>query len=291
NGRITFIDALQSGLGLQDGGIGEVEGLLLKAIDEAKATSTRIFLVLDGVDFLLAATEAGVDAVLDTIWELREHVHATIVSASADFPLIQAQHTPLELNHAAFVTSLAHQARILWSVRELDTGSARDVSGVLRITKGPAMENEAEEEFSREGVEEEKELLYFIAGDGSVRVFERGNVEGSLIHNDEGYLVLWQAPQQNPHPVQTLRYVTLKGNASKAMRSVAVPSTSRNTPAHHAAIPRPRSVNVHNWGMKAKRRKTTGTGRMRTMKEIPRKFKNGFQTGTPKGSKGPSTKA
>ncbi|KAL8839055.1 MAG: hypothetical protein Q9170_001891 [Blastenia crenularia] len=42
-----------------------------------------------------------------------------------------------------------------------------------------------------------------------------------------------------------------------------------------------------NWGMKAKRRKTTGTGRMRTMKEIPRKFKNGFQTGVPKGSRGP----
>ncbi|KAL8733639.1 MAG: hypothetical protein Q9166_002049 [cf. Caloplaca sp. 2 TL-2023] len=48
---------------------------------------------------------------------------------------------------------------------------------------------------------------------------------------------------------------------------------------------------IDNWGMKAKRRKTTGTGRMRTMKEIPRKFKNGFQTGAPKGSKGPGTKA
>ncbi|KAL8811590.1 MAG: hypothetical protein Q9200_001681 [Gallowayella weberi] len=157
-------------------GIGEVERLLLKAIDEAKATSTRILLVLDGIDFLLAASEAGVDAVLDTIWELREHVHAMIVSASADFPLIQAQHTPLELNHAAFVTSVAHQARVLWSVRELDTGSARDVSGVLRITRGPAMELGADEEFSNEGVEEEeKELLYFIAGDSSVRVFERGS--------------------------------------------------------------------------------------------------------------------
>ncbi len=48
------------------------------------------------------------------------------------------------------------------------------------------------------------------------------------------------------------------------------------------------SLMTDNWGMKAKRRKTTGTGRMRTMKEIPRKFKNGFQTGVPKGSKGPS---
>ncbi|KAL8943055.1 MAG: hypothetical protein Q9211_001138 [Gyalolechia sp. 1 TL-2023] len=46
--------------------------------------------------------------------------------------------------------------------------------------------------------------------------------------------------------------------------------------------------NTDNWGMKAKRRKTTGTGRMRTMKEIPRKFKNGFQIGTPKGARGPT---
>ncbi|KAL8772010.1 MAG: hypothetical protein Q9209_002675 [Squamulea sp. 1 TL-2023] len=107
--------------------------------------------------------------------------------------------------------------------------------------------------------------------------------------------------------------------------AVAVPSTSKNTPAHHAAIPQLRSVNVRNpitiapfslrgpsvshthgtimgekanlldeidnWGMKAKRRKTTGTGRMRTLKEIPRKFKNGFQTGAPKGSKGPGVNA
>lgn len=45
---------------------------------------------------------------------------------------------------------------------------------------------------------------------------------------------------------------------------------------------------LDNWGMKAKRRKTTGTGRMRSMKEVPRKFKNGFQTGAPKGARGTS---
>ena len=46
--------------------------------------------------------------------------------------------------------------------------------------------------------------------------------------------------------------------------------------------------NTDNWGMKAKRRKTTGTGRMRYLKEVPRKFKNGFQTGVPKDSRGPA---
>eukprot|EP00826_Nyctotherus_ovalis_P064855 TRINITY_DN9521_c0_g3_i2.p4 TRINITY_DN9521_c0_g3~~TRINITY_DN9521_c0_g3_i2.p4 ORF type:complete len:103 (-),score=35.74 TRINITY_DN9521_c0_g3_i2:191-499(-) len=33
----------------------------------------------------------------------------------------------------------------------------------------------------------------------------------------------------------------------------------------------------YNWGMKAIRRRTTGTGRMRTLKHIGRKLKNGFR--------------
>jgi hypothetical protein len=33
------------------------------------------------------------------------------------------------------------------------------------------------------------------------------------------------------------------------------------------------------WSGKAKRRRTTGTGRMSYLKTIPRKFKNGFREG------------
>lgn len=35
------------------------------------------------------------------------------------------------------------------------------------------------------------------------------------------------------------------------------------------------------------RRKTTGTGRMRYLKTVNRRFSNGFQTGVPKGARGP----
>lgn len=38
-------------------------------------------------------------------------------------------------------------------------------------------------------------------------------------------------------------------------------------------------IRKYNWSEKAKRRKTTGTGRMRTMKHMPRLFKNGFREG------------
>jgi len=106
----------------------------------------------------------------------------------------------------------------------------------------------------------------------------------------------------------------VKMEADNPNFQVADPSTSKSTLAHHADILLLRSVNVRyprlripwngeglpghltnsrtdNWGEKAKRRKTTGTGRMRHMKGVPRKFKNGFQTGAPKDARGPSVKA
>ena len=61
--------------------------------------------------------------------------------------------------------SLAHQARLLVGVRELDTGAARDVSGVVRVNRGGG--EDAQEV-------EEREFLYFVGGDGGVKVFERG---------------------------------------------------------------------------------------------------------------------
>lgn len=36
----------------------------------------------------------------------------------------------------------------------------------------------------------------------------------------------------------------------------------------------------YNWSTKSKRRTTTGTGRMRHLKDLPRRFKNGFREGT-----------
>ncbi|KAI8078817.1 60S ribosomal protein L37 [Halteromyces radiatus] len=39
-------------------------------------------------------------------------------------------------------------------------------------------------------------------------------------------------------------------------------------------------IRSFNWSEKGKRRKTTGTGRMRYLKVVHRRFKNGFREGT-----------
>ncbi|CAI2169739.1 19143_t:CDS:2 [Funneliformis geosporum] len=45
-------------------------------------------------------------------------------------------------------------------------------------------------------------------------------------------------------------------------------------------IPPQRREAVNNWSEKGKRRKTTGTGRMRYLKHVSRRFKNGFRENT-----------
>ncbi len=52
-------------------------------------------------------------------------------------------------------------------------------------------------------------------------------------------------------------------------------------------------VFVDNWSVKAKRRKTTGTGRMRHLKDMPRRAKNHFQEGrkAPARKRGAAAKA
>jgi len=44
------------------------------------------------------------------------------------------------------------------------------------------------------------------------------------------------------------------------------------------AYPAPR-MRKYNWSVKAIRRRTTGSGRMRYLKHVPRRFKNGFREG------------
>ncbi|EEH41886.2 hypothetical protein PAAG_03807 [Paracoccidioides lutzii Pb01] len=176
-------------------GLDALEYEIASAIDDLTSTSSsdeqpmenEILLVVDQPDLLLAATgpRMGVGAVEmgEFLLGLRQRVHSTVVTLAADSPLIhtefsgsvQQQSTPLETEHASLVVGVAHQARVVMQLRGLDTGVALDVSGVLRISKGGGWVPEKGEVngHSQTGLEE-REVLYFVQGDGAVRVFGRG---------------------------------------------------------------------------------------------------------------------
>jgi len=87
-------------------------------------------------------------------------------------------HTSLDVETSSFVVGMAHQARLVLGVRRLGTGWAGDVSGIVRVTRGGAVDirNGAAEDESAEKIEdvEEGEWLYHVAGDGGVKVWARG---------------------------------------------------------------------------------------------------------------------
>ena len=103
-------------------------------------------------------------------------MHSAILTCSADQPLVssaseESKPTPIDAETAAFVTTQAHAARLVLSVRELDTGAAKDISGVLRVTKGGESYGLDEDEKDTK----ETELLYLVQRDGNAKVFSRGS--------------------------------------------------------------------------------------------------------------------
>ncbi|RDW86202.1 uncharacterized protein DSM5745_02844 [Aspergillus mulundensis] len=154
----------------------------LKASGLGEDEESEVSLIVDQPDLLLAATgpSKGIGATEMAEWiiGLQQAATATVATISADSPLIHnasasAHHiaTPLETEHAAFAIGLAHRAEMVMQLRNLETGAARDVSGVLRVSKGGAW---GQRDSAGQETWEEKEVLYFVQRDGSVSVFGRG---------------------------------------------------------------------------------------------------------------------
>jgi elongator complex protein 6 len=182
----------------------------------ADQAQRRVLLIIDALDFLLATVQDTVSqssplrshhqsrhasssapgqvnydgnynaydfhALLNTLRQ-NSLVYSAVITASADQPLI-GNHggpltlkTPLEHNHASYVLGLAHDASTMINLRLLDTGFAKDVSGVMRISKGASWNRNVAAEGGKKGGDDLfwGELLYYVATDGSVKVFERGS--------------------------------------------------------------------------------------------------------------------
>lgn len=149
----------------------------------------KITLVLDQPDILLATAVTTSQALNHLVLTLRSKVHSAIITLSADLPLVSAStpslfsggtgqdlRTPLETETAAFLVQQAHAAKFVMGVRELETGAARDVSGVVRVTRGGDGEECGAGDSEGGGLEvREMEALFLVGRDGGVKVFERGS--------------------------------------------------------------------------------------------------------------------
>jgi elongator complex protein 6 len=154
--------------------LSSIEKKITAALAQAQASNPagKTLLILDYPSLLLTTTPSLTSTALSTlILTLRSHpsVHSTILTTPADGPFLSATlpdsnatPTPIESESAAFTVQQAHCARSVLSVRELGTGAARDVSGVLRVTKGGKSDEELKE----------WEGLYLVGRDGGVKIVE-----------------------------------------------------------------------------------------------------------------------
>lgn len=77
--------------------------------------------------------------------------------------------TTLSTNQSVLLNSLIHRSHSIVSLRPLKTGTAKDVNGIMRITKGGAWYDFPRPQRSSEN--EEWEMLYRIE-DGRVKLFK-----------------------------------------------------------------------------------------------------------------------
>ncbi|MCJ1473450.1 hypothetical protein MMC13_002101 [Lambiella insularis] len=181
---------------LRDAALTNVKKVILDAIEHVRHQGKpqgerRVVLVVDGLDVYLASTAQLMLAVDDILGEWRQvrralltdslpikHTYTTVVTASADAALMQYSGTRLETQHTALVASLAHEANLVIGVRGLESGVAKDVSGIIRISRGGMVgwwQAQGEKGTTTGEEVEGKEMLFFRNGDGAIKAWERGN--------------------------------------------------------------------------------------------------------------------
>ena len=169
----------------------QVQTLTDAAAGNASQEASTI-VIIDAPDVLLGTTAGAsrnttASEVADLCLGLRAlpNVHSLVIALSGDQPFLHHSKspTPIEADQKTCLISMAHQARLVLQLRPLDTGSAKDVSGVIRASRGGAWEEIEEETWAaegpitlsiRHGVATEREWLYYVAGNGEAKVWGRG---------------------------------------------------------------------------------------------------------------------
>ncbi|EMD65519.1 hypothetical protein COCSADRAFT_35558 [Bipolaris sorokiniana ND90Pr] len=165
--------------------LSEIRTTISSAVSALNPTAVqrKTLLIFDNPDLLLALNPSITPSDFTSL-ALTLHITPTVshvlTHIQSDNPLLSLsiQPQPLELAHHNLLVKFAHMSRRILGVRILDTGVARDVSGVIRITeqKHEWLDLELNKNEPKEGDDngQGKEFLYQVKGDGSVRVFERG---------------------------------------------------------------------------------------------------------------------
>lgn len=131
------------------------------------ATTPDTIVILENIDLWVAGGLVDVQEVAKFVTQMQLGSKSVLCLLQADFPLIDPNEpSMLTTNHTNLGVQLLHQAHYVLTLRPLPTGRADDVTGRLRVSRGP-------KSCFLEGVTvDEREYLYFIKGD-QVKISQR----------------------------------------------------------------------------------------------------------------------
>lgn len=174
-----------------------LESAVLSALAAVNNSCVRTTVILDTPTLPLSVVSDSFDAAdyLSAILELRSKssVSAMIISTPADDAFIHALKEPstrdtgesvtrVDEQCTAFVMDCVYQAHYVVACRKLGTGWAKDVSGVVRLTRGESAidPDQTEGALARSALGSRQhpsdgEWLYHVAADGNVKVWDRGS--------------------------------------------------------------------------------------------------------------------
>lgn len=122
----------------------------------------RTVVLWENFDTLVMA-RYPLDSVLQLLHQLQTLSSAIYVFLNSDFPLVTPG-TPLADQYITLLGALFAKSSLVVSLRPLETGRADDVTGVLRITRGPRKTHDFKVI--------ENEYLYFVTTD-NVKIIHR----------------------------------------------------------------------------------------------------------------------
>jgi elongator complex protein 6 len=178
-GRFFFVNAMDDGM--SSSGVNKTEGdcrvksNVLAPVIKGLATvlmslpsSQTNVLILDSPDVLLGMYNCNTYDVLSSLTDLRRAAQGMVMIMASDVSgsmEIAGNSDNLQSSHQQFLLTTTHQSTAVLSTRVLDTGQAKDVSGVLRINSQGTM--------CRSQLWD-VELLYHLEPSRAVRIWQRG---------------------------------------------------------------------------------------------------------------------
>ncbi|KAG5513344.1 hypothetical protein PMAC_001407 [Pneumocystis sp. 'macacae'] len=161
---------------LGESNLDDIFSAIQSGIDQVSSLGEMPSLILWGADFLVASEILTPPDILSMI----SMVHHCIVTFNVDFAFLSPKKrlSELEVNYSIFVHAIIYQSHSIISLRQLPSGRAKEVTGIIRLSRGSgyyATQEDIEECVSgiKESESTQFEMLYWVH-DLGVRVFPKG---------------------------------------------------------------------------------------------------------------------